>query len=393
MMDTYMKIDPRILKFPRSLPNDEQQFMTYYPYKYPKVIEFFEEKAKELYNKPVEYAQFVQDEYAKLESAVNAINEEFQNGDKTDLEFLVDIDQKFNKVFCFKFWVINYVFADGPIHEFYVDQLKSYARKIVDVTDDVEEYEERVVRFQRDLLQTDYADIYLVQALHGIIIMNFLEQDEFSKNIISNIYSLVDEHNDKNNDKINELWKPIVDRILDTSDPHYRILIDKPNNFVFNTLLDLPPLVIPLNQVRMRKTSFPLYSFLNHTMEFRKQNEALNQRYLNMRATIEEIFAEAKGKLSDEEYLDFRLSYEMSKNFSMSKDIMGSVDPILIPVWERDVHERIYQILSKDSDVRYPTVNHASMFGSFIWYLPDNLKSKVMAVDNWPLIITNKKIQ
>lgn len=379
-----MKIDAHVLKFPKSLPNDQQQFMTYYPYKYPKVIEYYEEQAQELYDKPEAYAQFVQDQYRELEDAVNKVNDEFQDGDQTNLEFLVSIDQKFNKVFCFKFWVINYVFADGLIHEFYVDQLKAFARKMVDVSDDIEEYERRIIQIQRDLLQTDYADIYLVQALHGVMVMNFLEQDEFSQKVLSEIIPLIDEHDDKNDERIIELWKPIVNRILDPADDHYKVLTDQPEDFQFHTLLDLPPLDLPLTQVRMRRIPFPLYSFLNHTLEFRKQNEALTERHKNMKNTIEEIFTEAKGKLSDEEYADFRLAYEMAKNFSMSKDIMGSVDPILIPVWEGDVHRKIHDILSRDHTVRYPAVNHASMFGSFVWYLPDDLKAKVMSVDNTP---------
>lgn len=382
-----MKIDPHILKFPRSLPNDEQQFMTYYPYKFPRVIEYFEQKAQELYNKPEAYSQFVRDEFNELEAAVNKVNEEYGRGDQTNLEFLVDIDQKFNKVFCFKFWVINYVFADGPLHEFYVDQLKAFARKMVDVSDDVEEYEQRIIQIQRDLLQTDYADIYLVQALHGVIVMDFLEQDEFSKTILDKIIPLIDEHDDKNNEDIIELWKPIVGKVLEPSDGHYKALTDKPADFNFRTLLDLPPLDLPLNQVRMRKTPFPLYSFLNHTVEFRKQNKELQERYENMKQTIAQIFVEAKGKLSEEEYADFQLSYEMSKCFSMSKDIMGNVDPILIPVWERDVHTKVHDILAKDHKVRYPSVNHSSMFASFVWYLPDNLKSKVMSVDDTPFNI------
>ncbi len=379
-----MKIDPHVLQFPKSLPNDEQQFMTYYPYKFPKVIEFFEEKAQELYDKPEAYAQFVQDQFKELSAAVDKVNEEYQKGDQTDLTFLVDIDQKFNKVFCFKFWVINYVFADGLIHEFYVDQLKAFARKMVDVSDDIEEYERRIIQIQRDLLQTDYADIYLVQALHGVIVMNFFEQDEFSKKIISEILPLIDQHDAKNNEKIIELWQPIVDKILDPSDDHYNALTERADDFEFHTLLDLAPLELPLNQVRMRKIPFPLFSFLSHTLEFRKQNEKLTERHNSMKATIEEIFTEAQGKLSEEEYNDFRLSYEMSKNFSMSKDIMGNVDPILIPVWEGDVHGKIHKILSQDQAVRYPSVSHASMFGSFVWYLPDELKSKVMSVDNTP---------
>ena len=379
-----MKIDENILKFPKSLPNDQQNFIIYYPFKFPKVIDFYEQKAKELYNKPKAYAKFVQDEYNELENSVNKVNEEFQKGDKTDLSFLVNIDQKFNKLFCFKFWVINYVFADGPIHEFYVDQLKAFCRKMVDVEDDIEEYEEKIIRIQRDLLQTDYADIYLVQALQGVRVMKFLEQDEFSKKIIAPIIPLIDEHDDKNNKKIIELWKPIVKRMLDKSDDHYKLLRDKPLNFEYHTLLDLPPLDIPIIQVEMRESEFPLSSFLNHTLEFRKQNEALEERYKNMKETIAEIFKEAKQKLDKQEYEDFKLSYEMAKNFSMSKDIMGNVDPILIPVWECDVHARIFEILSKTQEVRYVVVNHASMFGSFVWYLPDNLKSKVMSVDNTP---------
>jgi hypothetical protein len=381
MMDIFMKIDPHILKFPRSLPNDEQQFMTYYPYKFPKVIEYFEQKAQELYDKPEAYAQFVQDEFKILEAAVNKVNDEYKAGNQTDLAFLIEIDQKFNKIFCFKFWVINYVFADGPLHEFYVDQLKAFARKMVDVSDDIEEYEQRIIQIQRDLLQTDYADIYLVQALHGVIIMDFLENDEFSKQILDTITPLIDEHTDQNNKKILELWKPIVDRMLDDSDNHYDVLRIRDANAPYYTLLDLAPLQLPRNQVRMRHSQFPLFSFLNHTVEFRRQNEALKERHRTMKQTIEDIFDEAKLALSEEEYTDFRLSYEMSKAFSMSKDIMGEVDPILVPVWERDVHGKVYAKLLETQEVRYPSVNHASMFGSFAWYLPDNLKAKVMSVD------------
>ncbi len=382
MKAMFMKIDPHILKFPLSLPNDQQDFMIYYPYKFPKVIDFFEEKAKELFDKPIEYAKFVQDQFKELEAAVNKVNQEYQNGNQADLAFLVNIDQKFNRVFCFKFWVINYVFADGLIHEFYVDQLKAFARKMVNVSDDIEEYEQRIIQIQRDLLQTDYADIYLVQALHGVMVMNFFERDEFSKNIIEQIIPLIDEHSDKNDARIIELWKPIADKILDASDNHYSAIKDKPDDFNFRTLLDLAPLDLPLTQVRMRKIPFPLYSFLSHAVEFRKQNITLQERHANMKSTIEEIFDEAKDKLDTEEYNDFRLSYEMARSFSMSKDIMGNVDPILIPVWQGDVHKKIYEILSRDNSVRYPTVNHASMFGSFVWYLPSDLKSQVMSVDN-----------
>lgn len=381
-----MKIDAHILKFPHSLPNDEADFMIYYPYKFPKVIEFFEQKAQEFYDKPEAYAKFVKDEFSELEASVNKVNKEYEEGDKNDLAFLVNIDQKFNKVFCFKFWVINYVFADGLIHEFYVDQLKAFSRKMVDVIDDIEEYEQRVIQIQRDLLQTDYADIYLVQALHGVIVMDFLENDEFSKDIVSKIIPLIDEHTDKNNEKIIELWKPIVDKILDPEDHLYDPLTVFPPDFdeKYETLLDLPPLQLPRNQVRMRGIAFPMYSFLSHTIEFREQNKALKERHESMVQIIEDIFAEAKGKLSEEEYADFRLSYDMARNFSMSKDIMGNVDPILVPVWEGDVHRRINEMLSRDQDVRYPHVSHASMFGSFAWYLPKDLKAQVMSPDTTP---------
>lgn len=381
-----MKIDPHILKFPKSLPNDVADFMAYYPYKFPKVIDFFEQKAQELYKDPEAYAKFVQDEFAELEASVNKVNDEYSKGDQTNLEFLIDIDQKFNKVFCFKFWVINYVFADGPLHEFYVDQLKAFARKMVDVMDDVEDYEQRIIQIQRDLLQTDYADIYLVQALHGVDVMKFFEKDEFSQKVIDQIIPLIDQHNDKNNEEIIKLWEPVVDRILDENDNHYSALTDKGPDFNYRTLLDLPPLELPRNQVRMRKTPFPMYSFLNHTLEFRKQNEQLQGRYENMKETIEEVFKEAKDKFTDDEYKDFQLSYEMSKCFSMSKDIMGNVDPIIVPVWH-GLHAKVFDILSTKNNVRYPQTTYAAVYSSFIWYLPDNLKSKVMSVDNTPFNI------
>jgi len=379
-----MKIDDHVLKFPNSLPNDEQQFITYYPYKFPKVIEFFEQKAAELYDKPELYAQFVRSEFGELENAIKKIVDEFNNGNKDDLAFLVSIDQKLSKVFCFKFWVINYVFADGLIHEFYVDQLKHFARKIVDVVDDIEEYEQEVIKIERDLLQTDYADIYLVQALHGIQVMKFLQEDEFSKDIISRIVPIIDQHDESNMDKIAELWKPIVERMADTSDSHYSDMRDvrDDDSLISVALLDLPPLRLPFVQTKMRKTLFPLYSFLNHTVEFRKQNEALGRRYENMKSTIDEIFTIAKVKLPKEEFSDMKLSYDMAKCFSMSKDIMGNVDHVLLPLWYGEVHKRVLAILSKVHEVRCPGFTHASMFASFMWYLPDELKAKVLSVDN-----------
>lgn len=363
--------------------------MIYYPYKFPKVIEYFEQKASELHDKPEEYAEFVQSEFHELEAAVEKVNEEYQKGDQTNLAFLVSIDQKFHKLFCFKFWVINYVFADGLIHEFYVDQVKAFARKMVDVTDDVEEYEQRVIQIQRDLLQTDYADIYLVQALHGVIVMDFLENDEFSKKILDKVIPLIDQHTDTNKEEIIEAWKPIADRILDKNDRHYDKLTEKPENFgeYYKTLLDLPPLTLPITQVEMRGIDFPLYSFLNHTVEFRKQNDELQERYENMKVTIEEIFTEAKQKLSDDEYKDFRLSYEMARDFSMSKDIMGEVDPILVPVWARELPKKVFDILSKTQKVTYPSATYTAMFRSFIWYLPEDLKNEVLTVDDTPFDI------
>ncbi|MDR1196845.1 MAG: hypothetical protein LBL08_01035 [Candidatus Nomurabacteria bacterium] len=377
-----MKIDPILLKFPKSLPNDEQQFMTYYPYKFPRVIDFFEAKALALHDNPEEYMEFVHSEFDELDRAVSSVIDKYQAGDQTDLNFLVKTDQQFNKIFCFKFWVINYVFADGPIHEFYVDQLKSFARKMVDATDDVESYEQQIIRLQRDLLQTDYADIYLVQALHGNTVMKFLENDPFSKSILDTVAPLIDEHGESDADKINEIWKPIVERMTNPDDHHYdELSVIDPNLPKSAPLIELPPLVLPLNQVKMRKTDFPLYSFLNHTVEFRDENQQLEERYEDMKQTIAQIFDIAKSKLSEEEYRGFELSYEMSKCFSMSKDIMGNIDHRLLPVWERDVHEKVHSILSENSAVRYPSVNHASMFSSFVWYLPEDLKAEVMSVD------------
>ena len=57
---------------------------------------------------------------SKAENAL-MLKKEFEKGDQENLEFLVVTDQKLNKLFCFRFWPVNYLFADGPIHEFYVE--------------------------------------------------------------------------------------------------------------------------------------------------------------------------------------------------------------------------------------------------------------------------------
>lgn len=364
-----MKIDDIVLKFPKKLPNDEQDFMIYYPYKFPKVIKYFENLANHYYDKPLEYEEFVKGQFKELEEGFNKINTDYQAGNQDDLTFLIAIDQRFNKLFCFKFWVINYVFADGPLHEYYVDKLKAYARKMVDTIDDVEDYEQRVIRIQRDLLQTEYADLYLIQALGGVKLLRSLTDDPLAQDVLNKVIPLINNDRSEANDKaILDAWKPIADLLLQENNEKYKEARSH--------------LGIPLNQVIMRKSELPLYNFLNHTVEFRTENEKLFERYEQMQRIIDEYFQEAKEKFSQEEYDDFKLAYEMARIYSMSKDIMGEIDTVLIPAWVQKLHKQLYTILSRNQEVNFPSIGHSAVFHTFVWYLPDDLKARVMSIDD-----------
>src|SRR3989344_8710404 len=153
MMDIYMNIDPKLLKFPTNLPNDLEALLIFYPWKFPKIVSYYEEIAGKVGTNPEEFIKYGNWAHDELFKGFEKIKKDYEIGNKNDASFLVSIDQRFHKLMCYRFWIVNYLFPDGPLHDFYVDTLKNSIRKFVDVGDEVEDFESRVMIIQRDMLQ------------------------------------------------------------------------------------------------------------------------------------------------------------------------------------------------------------------------------------------------
>lgn len=358
-----INIPEYLLKMPQFLPNDIEGMIFTYPSKFPQIVKNYEEVAKKYYADPEGFRKYGNEQLRELKLGLNKIMEEYKNTESKDLEFLVRLDEKLNKLFCFRFWIVNYLFADGPIHSFYVDNIKSIVRKIVHIQE-TEKYEREVAEITQKLLQADYADEYLKQALGCNRILEELEKELKIQNLLDTIKKLVKDDPLKNIDNINKLWEQVCE-----------ILKEKDNEPLKEALH------VAIGQVKMRKSLLPLYNTLTHTIEFSEENKQLQQKFDSVHKEIEEIFENSKNILSESEYELFRMSYEQAKNFAMYKDVMGSVDGKLLPFWF-GIHDEIKELLK---DVNPNLVNigsgQAAMFYLLVWYLPTELKGIVMTPD------------
>lgn len=369
MTATFMKINEQLLKFPKTLPNDIEMFMVFYPAKFPGIVSYYEEVAKKIAGDPKAYQEYGQWTHDELFKGFEKIKSDYENGDKDDLSFLVSIDQRFNKLTCYRFWVVNYLFPDGPLHEYFVDTLKNLIRKFVDVGEEVEEFERKIVQIQRDFLQSDYADLYLRQALSGVKLVKLLESNPKTKTFFYESAKLIDQHSSENISKINSIWDQLVNLL---------------NKDATEAILDVKKeLEIPLEQAKWRKSMLPVYNMLTHAVEFREENKILSERHNGMKQKIDDFFSQAKQKLSVEEYELFEVAYQQSRNFAMFKDVMGEVDPYLLPLWFGILY-KAQEILSKTTAIELRHVGHAGMFYHLAWYLPPDLKAKVMTPDLTP---------
>lgn len=365
-----MKIDEQLLKFPRTLPNDLESFMVFYPNKFPPIVAYYEEVARKIGADSRVYQEYGNWAHDELFAGFEKIKKDYEDGNQDDLAFLVEIDQRFHKLFCYRFWIVNYLFADGPLHDFYVDNLKNLIRKFVDVAEDIEDFEGKIVRIQRDLLQSDYADLYLRQALSGVDLMKLLKENSKTKKLLDEAIKLIDTHSHENTAKINEIWDKVVVIVKNESDPDSAQLREK--------------LLLPLEQATMRNTMLPVYNMLTHSVEFREENEALAKRHEEMKGRIDFLMDQAKEKLTPEDFGLFKLSYEQARNFSVYKDVMGEIDKPLLPLWF-GLHDKVKKILSKSvNNIPFRPTGHSAMFYFFVWYLPPDLKARVMTPDLSP---------
>jgi len=370
-MSISLKIPDNLLKFPRFLPNDIEDFISYYPNKYPGIIKKYEEVAEKYAMDPEGFSEYADSQKKELCDGFKKIETEYKNGNQSNLKFLVETDLRLNKLFCYRFWIVNYLFADGPIHEFYIDMMKHMIRKFVDVSGEAEEFEQKVLLVQRDLLQSDFADLYLQQALSGVKIIRLLENIPEFKEIYSEVLKLITDDVKENQKEINILWEelyPMIEHIKDTKNRESLI----------------GELSIPLNLAKRYNKMLPLTNALTHAVEFRNENIELEKRYIGMTADIDRIFLQAKKVLSKEEYEVFEISYKQSRNFARYKDIIGAIDTELLPMWF-DIHSKVIDILVKESpNLKIRSGGQGLLFYRLIWFLPAELKVSVMTPDLTP---------
>lgn len=387
MMDTFMKIET-IKKFPHSLPNDEESLIRVYPYKFPPINKYFEKQAEKFFNDPRGYTKYTYWAQEEMFAGFEVIKDTYEQGDQDDLAFLVDIDQQLSKLFCYRFWPVNYLFADGMWHEYFVENLKAFVRQFVDITDDIEDYEEQVLIVERDLMQTEYADLYLQQALGGIEIVNLLSKD----NKVGKMFVNALENHDKMSKKeLEKIWEKVGKYVISLREKApKKIVYSKPAKTKEESIAR--EFLVPIGQVSMRGSMAPLYAFLTHVVEFNEENKALLRRHEDMKDRIKMWFDMAKANLSKEDYKFFERCYQQSRNLSIAKDTMGEIDPFYLPFWFGDIHSKIKTILAKttDCDPKMGT-GHGGMFSRIVWYLPGELQAKVMTPDKVPYKLKGNK--
>lgn len=356
-----IKIPEYLLKMPTYLPNDIEGMIFTYPNKFPLIKEKYEEAAKKYAMDPVGFREYGDAQKAELVVGLDNLKKEYDAHKEKDLEYMVRMDQRLNKLFCFRFWIVNYLFADGPIHSFYVDNLRLLIRKAVKA-DETEKYEAKVEEIIQTLLQSDYADEYLEQALGCNAALKELRSIKEIQGELERVTKLIDEDPMKNVEQINSIWKKIW-KVIENNE----IIGQKLRHAIY--------------QVKFRSSMLPLYNILTHTIEFRKENLQLQEKYDSMHKKIDDILEQAKKELSADEYVLLKMSYEQSKNFAMYKDVMGAVDGKLLPFWF-GIHGEIREILRQSNpNMSIRSVGQAGMFYYLVWYLPTDLKAIVMTPD------------
>jgi len=203
-----IKIPEYLLKMPTYLPNDIEGMIFSYPNKFPLIKEKYEEAAKKYAMDPVGFREYGDAQKAELVLGLDNLKKEYDAHKEKDLEYMVRMDQRLNKLFCFRFWIVNYLFADGPIHSFYVDNLRLLIRKAVKA-DETEKYEAKVEEIIQTLLQSDYADEYLEQALDCNAALKELRSIKEIQGELERVTKLIDEDPMKNVEQINSIWKNI----------------------------------------------------------------------------------------------------------------------------------------------------------------------------------------
>jgi hypothetical protein len=365
-----MKPRKSFFAFPKYIPNDLEGFIFYYPVKYPKIIKYYEETAQKYFSDPEGFEIFCNKSYEELFEGFSKIAKDYQKGDRNDLNFLFDVTNRLHKLYAFRFWVINYIFADGPLHEYYVTRIRYYSRRIADIeVMGIEDYEARIHEIERDFIQSDYADLYLQSALASVELMEILRKDGKFEKSIEGVKSRI--NNKNNNSQVYKLLDPIIEEAIGEKSALGKKL---------RKLMH-----IPIEQAGWRKTKLPIYYMLMQSIEFEEKNMELEKRKESMKNRIDILLDLAKSSFSNKEFEELELCYKMARNLSKAKDVMGAIDDILLPFWIGDLNSRTIKAL-RAQGIKVPDrpLGPGAFTYFFVWYFPDEIKAKVFTIDPEP---------
>ena len=249
-----------LFRFPKTLPNDLEDFTLFYPLKFPPIIRMYNELVKQLHLNPVAFRNKCLELQKELIVGFQKIKDDYDNCTNRDLSFLVKIDQRLHKLFCYRFWIINYLFCDGPLHSYYVSKIRMFAEKLAQ-WDEIEDKEPAILEIERALLQSDYADLYFKNTFHSLSLHDYLIHiPAFQKDLQDLKLALPTEDN--------HLINPILDRILLQIEIH-------PDAAPVRELLVGPKLTGAI-----RGDNLMLYNMISHAFLFYEDSLKLKKRFL-----------------------------------------------------------------------------------------------------------------
>ena len=343
--------------FPKTLINDIEGFIFYYKKKFPKMVDKYLDIMKRYCNDPDELRKLCMNESAEMIRISKKFVEFYKIDSIKNLRKLIEIDQKLNKLSCFKFWIYNYLLCEGPLHFFHVEKIKEISEKLAE-GDNPEERDYEKERIEKMLIQTDYTDFYVENLIRSMKI-----RDELAKHPEFEIYVSKFE-NFKNTDykKINDLVKELSDKIkLDKE--KYKVLWEE---------------FVPLLKIcDIQGTNFPMTSVIRMGFEHKENAVRYQKEHKKLREEIEKIFVKAKKNLSHEDHQQLNTSYKMLKLLAECKDLFGESDTIILPFWFR-----LIKIIAEKMGKPELGLGQGSSYYNFVWNVPDHIKGMIYEIDN-----------
>jgi len=345
-----------LFRYPKILVNDIEGFLHYYKIKFPRVVEKYEKLIKDYHNNPEELRSLCIKESKEMMRITAKFVKVYPLEKIEDLDELVRVEQRMNKLSCFKFWIYNYLLCEGPLQTFHIEKIREFAERISngDTAQDREEDRERI---EHILIQTDYTDFYVYNLLSGMRIYELLHKFEEFMEYTEKLKNSKNMHYKELN-KISEDITRIV-----KEDKKYKKLLWE--------LEDI------LRVCDIQRSYFPLTSVIRLGFEYQEKARKHQEEHKELKKEIKIIFRRAEEKLSAQDFDQLKKSYEMLRLLAECKDLFGESDTLTLPFWF-SLLKKIAEKLGKGE----LALGQGSSYYSFVWHLPDELKGVIYNIDN-----------